>query len=71
MATTSTRSRQTWSRPASHSLNAFLERPSTMSNSLAGPRRSLTGVRSMSEGHVLVAPARVPPHAGGTSRWER
>ena len=47
MATASTRSRQALSCWASHSLKTFFERPSIMSNSLAGPRPCVTGVRSM------------------------
>ena len=62
MATTSIRSRHAGSCWLSHSLKAFLERPSTMSNNLAGPLPARSGVRSMSQGDELVAPARVPPH---------
>lgn len=47
MATTSIRSRHAGSCWLSHSLKAFLERPSTMSNNLAGPLPSRSGVRSM------------------------
>ena len=47
IATTSTASRQAWSRSASQALNTLLERPSTMSSSLAGPLPVRGPVRSM------------------------
>ena len=47
IATTSMVSRHASSRSASQLLNAFLERPSTMSSSRAGPVPSRIGVRSM------------------------
>ena len=47
IATTSTAVRHVSSRSDSQVLNTCLERPSTMSNSRAGPVRSRTGVRSM------------------------
>jgi hypothetical protein len=61
MATTSTPSRHTLGRLASHVLNACLERPSTMSSNA---RTSIipNGSEVDDHGHVLVALAGVPPH---------
>ncbi len=61
IATTSTRSRQSCGRPASHVLKAALERPSTMSSSRAGPVPSRIGVRSMMTVTYL-SPLRVCRH---------
>ena len=47
IATTSTALRQAWSRSDSQVLNTCLERPSTMSSSLAGPLPERGPVRSM------------------------
>jgi hypothetical protein len=47
IATTSIRLLHSLGRPASHCLNTAFERPSTMSNSRAGPVFSRAGVRSM------------------------
>ncbi len=47
IATTSTAARHVSSRSDSHVLNTCFDRPSTVSNSLAGPVRSRTGVRSI------------------------
>ncbi len=47
IATTSTPSSQACGRAASQALNTALERPSTMSNSRAGPVFSRIGVRSI------------------------
>ena len=62
IATTSTASRHACGRSASQVLNTCLERPSTMSNSRAGPVPSRIGGEVDDHRHELVAAAGVAPH---------